>query len=196
MPISNEQFCQILREEATNSFTTQNISNFKLAKNEISKFQEVDRISIYEQLMAAGQIKLTLLKSSGRKILIEILKGIKSFTGIGDMMINKIHVPVINKAIKFTEKRVGVNIPFSGEDFGKFILFFMPYHWITLGIAELIELLEDTSDTEFKSVINDISKDDGETETSAVNNNDYERENVAESMSRSRNRKLRIIVGR
>ena len=183
-------------EEATNSFTTQNISNFKLAKNEISKFQEVDRISIYEQLMAAGQIKLTLLKSSGRKILIEILKGIKSFTGIGDMMINKIHVPVINKAIKFTEKRVGVNIPFSGEDFGKFILFFMPYHWITLGIAELIELLEDTSDTEFKSVINDISKDDGETETSAVNNNDYERENVAESMSRSRNRKLRIIVGR
>ena len=72
----------------------------------------------------------------------------------------------------------------------------MPDHWATLGIGKLIELLEDTSDAEFKSVINDISKDDGKTETSAVNNNDYERKNVAESMSRSRNRKLHIIMGR
>ena len=197
MTISNTRFRQILREEAANSFNKQSIHSFKFSKSEISALQEIRHISINEQWVQAGQLILTLLRTSvGRKILIAILKAVKSITGISGMILNKIHVPILNKAIAFAEKHAGVNIPFSGEDLGKFFLNFMPDHWATLGIGKLIELLEDTSDAEFKSVINDISKDDGKTETSAVNNNDYERKNVAESMSRSRNRKLHIIMGR
>jgi hypothetical protein len=199
MTISNTRFRQILREEAANSFTKQSINSFKFSKSEISALQEIRYMSINEQfdpITALNALMLLLKTSVGRKILIAILKGVKFFTGISGMIVNKIHVPILNKAIAFAEKHAGVNIPFSGEDLGKFFLNFMPDHWATLGIDELIKLLEDTSDQEFKSVINDISKDDGETEISSNNNTNFEERNVAESISRSRNRKLHIIMGR
>jgi hypothetical protein len=202
MTISNTRFRQILREEAANSFTKQNINSFKFSKSEISALQEIRYMSINEQFdpITALNALMFLLKSSvGRKILIKILEAVKFFTGISGMIVNKIHVPILNKAIAFAEKHAGVNIPFSGEDLGKFFLNFMPDHWATLGIGKLIELLEDTSDQEFKSVINNIDTATAPV-ASAINGLDnidlkLDKGDISENKS-FRNRKLQIIMGR
>jgi len=212
MTISNTRFRQILREEAANSFTKQSINSFKFSKSEISALQEIRYMRINEQvisLVQAGRLALQalmfLLKTKvGRKILIAILKGVKHITGLEGMVVRKIGVPVINKAIAFAEKHSGVNIPFSGEDLLEFFQHFMPNYWATLGIGKLIELLEDTSDQEFKSVMNDIdtkvsdSKDGDNTEQLAANNTKQfaANESIIRSHAKSYNRKLQIIMGR
>jgi hypothetical protein len=79
----------------------------------------------------------------------------------------------------------------------------MPNYWATLGIGKLIELLEDTSDQDFKSVMNDIdtkvsdSKDGDNTEQLAANGTkQLAAESIIRSHAKSYNRKLQIIMGR
>ena len=202
MTISNTRFRQILREEAANSFTTRAKNSFKFSKSEILALQEIRHMSINENDSAfAIQVVKAVLKSSvGRKILIEILKAVKFITGLEGIYISKAGVPVVNKAIAFVEKHSSVNIHFSGEDLLEFFQNFMPNYWITLGIGKLIEILEDTSDQEFKRVIIDIDSNH------SASNLEYDldldpaeelfNESTIRSHVKSHNRKLRIIVGR
>jgi len=200
MTISNTRFSQILREEAANSSTARAKNSFKFSKSEVLALQEIRHMSINENDSEfATQVVRVVLKSSvGRKILIEILEAVKFITGLEGIYLSKIGVPVINKAIAFVEKHSSVNMPFSGEDLLEFFQNFMPSYWITLGIGKLIELLEDTSDQEFKRVIIDIDSN------YSASNLKYDLDSAEECFNestirshvKSHNRKLQIIMGR
>jgi len=200
MTISNTRFRQILREEAANSSTVRAKNSFKFSKSEVLALQEIRHMSINENDSEfATQVVRVVLKSSvGRKILIEILEAVKFITGLEGIYLSKIGVPVINKAIAFVEKHSSVNMPFSGEDLLEFFQNFMPSYWITLGIGKLIELLEDTSDQEFKRVIIDIDSNYSASNLKYDLDSAEERfnESTIRSHVKSHNRKLQIIMGR
>jgi len=200
MTISNTRFRQILREEAANSSTARAKNSFKFSKSEVLALQEIRHMSINENDSEfATQVVRVVLKSSvGRKILIEILEVVKFITGLEGIYLSKIGVPVINKAIAFVEKHSSVNMPFSGEDLLEFFQNFMPSYWITLGIGKLIELLEDTSDQEFKRVIIDIDSNYSASNLKYDLDSAEERfnESTIRSHVKSHNRKLQIIMGR
>ena len=95
----------------------------------------------------------------GKDGVIAILKALRFFTDLPGMAIKKTQPYLIDKAISLVRKYLGIDVPFTGEQFIDFAMNFFPNEWVIMAIDGLIDLLKNMSNEEYKKVIDQQSEE-------------------------------------
>lgn len=109
----------------------------------------------------------------GRKGVIALLKGVRFINdyiiGIGSpvplpvlggrkmlVKLKDISSAQVDKAIEYLKDKTGISVPFTGTEFMTFVEYAWPTTWLDMAIEELIYLLSDMTDEEYKKQASNI----------------------------------------
>jgi len=143
-------------ERFESMFTRQEIQRLRESSRVAEKYQKI----MQENLAAAtAEAALMFIQIFGKDGVIAILKALRFFTDLPGMAIKKTQPYLIDKAISLVRKYLGIDVPFTGEQFIDFAMNFFPNEWVIMAIDGLIDLLKNMSNEEYKKVIDQQSEE-------------------------------------
>ena len=161
MKISESSFRRILREEASREFSraVKPQREFRLTVSEVRALKSLGNPILRLNEVSATDVAIAAAQSKqGRRIVISLLKAVKFITGLDVLLLRHLHSPMWQKVRDFIEDKVGINIPFSGDEFFNVLKWIAPGHYAGIVVDEAIDILDDMSDEEFSDEVKKNSK--------------------------------------